>query len=86
MAPLQNGQQVLVTLQSQLASMVQALLIEGAQNDQSAVGHHELLGLQGGADNQPYQPHLLICPISGFLVHTGLIQLHLLSYEALVSA
>jgi hypothetical protein len=56
MAPLQNGQQVLVTLQSQLADMVQALLIEAAQNGPSAAGHHELLGLQDGADNQPYQP------------------------------
>ncbi len=55
--------------------MVQALLIEGAQDGPSAAGHHELLGLQGGADNQPYQPHLIICPIAGFLVHVGLIAL-----------
>jgi len=97
MVPWQNGQQVLAVLQSQLASMlqalhiegahmVQALLIEGAQNGPSAAGHHELLGLQAGADNQPYQPHLLICPITSFLVHMGLIQLHLMSYGALVSA
>ncbi len=59
--PLQNGQQVLVILQSQLADMVQAHVIEGAQNGPFAAGHHGLLGLQGGADNQP---HLLICPIS----------------------
>ncbi len=66
--------------------MLQALLIEGAQNGPSAAGHHELLGLQAGADNQPYQPHMLICPINGFLVHMGLIQLHIMSYGALVSA
>lgn len=83
-APLQNGQQVLVILQSQLASMVRALLI--APNGPSAAGHHELLGLQGGADNQPYQHHLLICLITECLVHMGRIQLHLMSYGALVSA
>ena len=83
MVPLQNGQQVLVILQSQLADMDQALVIDGAQNGPSAANYHGLLGLQGGADNQP---HLLICPVTGFFVHRGLIQLLLMSYGALVSA
>lgn len=77
--PLQNGQRVLLVLQSQLAGMVQALVIGEALNGPSAAGHHGLLGLQGGADNQP---HLRICPISHFLVQMGRIHLHLMSHGA----
>ncbi len=47
MVPLHNGQQVLAVLQSQLADVDQALLIEGAQNGPSVAGHRGLLGLQG---------------------------------------
>jgi len=45
MVPLHNGQQVLAILQSQLADVDQALLIEGAQNGPSVASHRRLLGL-----------------------------------------
>jgi len=48
MVPLHNGQQVLAVLQSQLADVDQALLIEGTQNGPSVAGHCGLLSLQGG--------------------------------------
>jgi len=48
MVPLHNGQQVLAVLQSQLADVDQALLVEGAQNCPSVAGYRGLLGLQGG--------------------------------------
>lgn len=54
--PLQNGQQILVVLQSQLADIDQALLIEGAQNGPSVASHHGLLGLQDAADCDPISP------------------------------
>ncbi len=38
MVPLHNGQQVLAVLQSQLADVDQALLVEGAQNCPSVAG------------------------------------------------
>ena len=48
MVPLHYGQQVLAVLQSQLADVDQALLIEGTQNGPSVASHRGLLGLQGG--------------------------------------
>ncbi|KAA6420067.1 MAG: hypothetical protein FRX49_09916 [Trebouxia sp. A1-2] len=47
-----NGQRVLLVLQSQLAGMVQALVIGEALNGPSAAGHHGLLGLQAKASSK----------------------------------
>ncbi len=52
MVPLHNGQQVLAVLQSQLADVDQALLIEGAQDGPSVAGHRGLLSLQGGVQTR----------------------------------
>ena len=50
MVPLHNGQQVLAVLQGQLTDVLQALLIEGAQNRPPVAGHRWFLGLQGGVE------------------------------------
>jgi hypothetical protein len=44
--PLQNGQQILAVMQSQLADVDQVLLINGAQNGPSSFTPQGLLGLQ----------------------------------------
>ena len=46
--PLQDGQQILAVLQSQLAEVDQVLLSEGAQNGPSNFTLQGLMGLQGG--------------------------------------